>query len=62
MHDTDELIIGSVKAAEIVGISRSQLNRLAAAGKIPAEKIMDAVWLFKVGDVKDYAQQRKESV
>ena len=45
-----------------VDMNASPVDFARALSDPTRQKIMDAVWLFKVGDVKDYAQQRKESV
>ena len=54
----DDYVIGSVEAAKRLGLSRSQVNRLAASGEIPAEKMFDRVWLFKISDIDAYAKRK----
>ena len=61
MRKEADYVIGSTKVAELLGLSRSQVNRLAAAGVLPAEKMLDRVWLFWRSDVDAYAETRKES-
>jgi len=49
--------MSSTVAAAMLGISRSQVNRLAAGGELNAEKI-GGVWMFRSSDVDAYALAR----
>lgn len=49
--------MSSVVAAAYLGLSRSQVNRLAAAGELTAEKV-GGVWMFHSADIEAYAAER----
>ena len=52
--------MSSTVAAAMLGLSRSQINRLAAAGELNAEKI-GGVWMFRSVDVDAYARSRAQT-
>ena len=52
--------LSSTDAAVILRLSRSQINRLAASGVIPATKV-GKTWVFEVTDVEQYAETRAAS-
>jgi excisionase family DNA binding protein len=54
----DDYWMSSVMVAATLGISRSQVNRLAAAGELEAEKLGGTVWMFRSSVVEAYARQR----
>lgn len=49
--------MSSTVAAAHLGLSRSQVNRLAANGQLPAEKLAN-VWMIRASDVDAYAKGR----
>lgn len=55
--------IDSTEAASILGISRSQVNRLAAAGKVAALRKLDGprgAYIFDRAYIERLAADRKE--
>ena len=50
--------LSSVDVAVILRLSRSQVNRLAASGELPATKVGKS-WVFESLDVEEYANNRR---
>ncbi len=56
-YDQDELTGGD--AAELLGLSRQRVNKLAHEGKIPARHVAGRFWLFKRADVEAFKAKAK---
>jgi excisionase family DNA binding protein len=57
---SDDYWMSSTLAAAMLGLSRSQINRLAASGQLNAQKLGSA-WMIKASEVDRFAKARRAS-
>lgn len=61
MASVDELLIGTVEAAEILGVDRATVGRWAASGELPIIRRLpgpNGAILFDSGVIRRKAQER----
>ncbi len=64
MTSIDHLILGVREAAEVIGVSRSTIERWAASGKLPPLRKMEGLtggYVFEAGVVRRLAEERRLS-
>ena len=59
VKDSDDYWVSSVVAAAMLGLSRSQINRLAANGELEAEKLSGYAWMFRASVIEAFAKSRQ---
>ncbi len=60
--ETDQLVLGTAEAAEILGVSLSTVTRWAVNGKLPPLRKLDGLtgsFVFEAGVVRRLAEERR---